>query len=68
MVGAALLGGGFGGRAWSLVLASAGFLYCVVGAAWLGVRIDVLLATGSLLLAAAVLLPERSLVGKPQPQ
>lgn len=59
LVGAALWGGGFGGRGWSLLLAAAGLFYGVVGVLWLEVRIDVLLAAGSLALAAAAILPER---------
>jgi hypothetical protein len=59
LVGAALLGDGFGGGGWSLLLAAAGFFYGVVGVLWLGVRIDVLLVAGSLALATAAVLPER---------
>ena len=55
VVGAALCGGGFGGRAWTLVLSAAGLWYGLVGSLWLGVRIDMLLAAGSAALAVAAL-------------
>ena len=55
LVGASLLGSGFGSRAWSLVAAAAGLLYGLAGAFWLHVRIDLVLAAGSLLLAVVAI-------------
>lgn len=49
-IGIALIAGGFGSRAWSLLLATAGLFYGVFGAARLGVVIDVALAAGALCL------------------
>ena len=62
LVGAALLGGGFGSRPWSLVAAAAGLLYGLTGIFWLHVHIDMVLVAGSLLLAVAaiVALPSRA--------
>jgi len=55
LVGVALFADGFGGRAWPLLLSAAGLWYGLVGAVVLDVRIDALLAAGSLALAASVL-------------
>lgn len=60
MIGLALLGGGLGSRAWSLVLASAGAFYGIFGAAYLGVSIDLVLLAGALALAFTALRDERA--------
>ncbi len=52
-IGFALLAGGIG-RAFSLVLAGAGLFYALVGSLWLGVRMDLFLLAGSLLLALSL--------------
>jgi hypothetical protein len=51
VIGVALLGGGLGSRAWSLVLAALGLFYGLFGVFRLGVLLDL-----GLLLAATVLL------------
>lgn len=49
-IGFALLGGGFGSRAWSRILASLGLCYGLFGALRLGVLLDVGLVLGAALL------------------
>jgi len=49
-IGFALLFGGFGGRAWSLVLAAVGLFYGMFGATRLGVTLDLFLVAGALAL------------------
>ena len=51
VIGATLVLGNFGSRAWPLALAALGLFYGVFGAAVLGVTIDWLLAAGALALA-----------------
>jgi hypothetical protein len=55
LVGLALLGNGFGARAWSLVLGFAGQFYGLFGAVRLGVHMDFVLLAGSLALLAMTL-------------
>ncbi len=50
LIGFTLLAGGFGSRAWNLLVAAAGLFYGVFGVARLGVRLDVALAAGGLCL------------------
>jgi hypothetical protein len=50
LIGFTLLAGGFGSRAWTLVVVAAGLFYGVFGVARLGVRLDVVLAAGGLFL------------------
>jgi undecaprenyl-diphosphatase len=50
-IGITLIACGFGSRAWSRILASAGVAYGVVGVVWLGVWLDVGLLIGALTLA-----------------
>ncbi len=50
VIGFALLGGGLGGRAWSVVLAGAGVFYALVGTLRLGVHIDLFLLAGAIAL------------------
>ena len=52
--GTALLLGGLGSRAWSLVLAVTGLVYAVIGVMRLGVVIDLILLAGAAALAIAV--------------
>ena len=52
VIGLTLLAGGFGSRAWSLLLVAAGLFYGIVGVARLGVALDVALAAGALCLLA----------------
>lgn len=47
VIGFALLAGGLGSRAWSIVLAVVGLFYGLFGAARLGVRLDVALVGGA---------------------
>jgi hypothetical protein len=54
VVGFALLGGGFGNRAWSWTLAVASASYAVFGVVRLGVMLDVVLLIGALILAVRV--------------
>ena len=57
LIGVSLFFGGLGSRAWDLVLAAAGLFYGVYGAVGLGVRIDMLLAAGALVLGVTAALP-----------
>jgi len=50
VIGLTLLAGGFGSRAWSLLLVAAGLFYGVFGVARLGVSLDVVLVAGALCL------------------
>ena len=50
VIGFTLLAGGFGSRAWSLLLVAAGLFYGLFGAARLGVSLDVVLVAGALCL------------------
>ena len=52
VIGFTLLAGGFGSKAWSLVLVAAGTFYGLFGVARLGVVLDVVLAGGALCLLA----------------
>lgn len=54
-IGLALLGGGFGMRAWSLTLAGLGAFYALFGTLVLGVWIDLALLAGSVALATTAL-------------
>ena len=55
VIGLTLLAGGFGSRAWSLVLAAAGLFYSVFGMARLGVMLDVGLLVGAVALVVPAL-------------
>lgn len=55
VIGLGLVAGGFGSRAWSLVLALGGLFYGVTGAVVLGVTVDWLLVAGALALLATAL-------------
>lgn len=57
VIGVALILGGLGSRAWSLILAATGMFYGVFGAARLGVAIDSVLLIGSVLLVLVALRP-----------
>lgn len=52
LTGITLLADGFGSRAWSLLLAGASTFYGIVGVAFLGVGLDIVLVFGAALLAA----------------
>lgn len=64
LIGFTLLAGGFGSRAWNLVVAAAALFYGVFGVARLGVRLDVVLAAGaiSLLVLSASRRPAREAI------
>ncbi|MFO0744511.1 MAG: hypothetical protein U1F43_02415 [Myxococcota bacterium] len=57
VIGATLVAGGFGSRAWSLVLAAVGLFFGVFGVARLGVVLDLGLVAGALALAVMALVP-----------
>lgn len=57
VIGAGLVSGGLGRRAWSTVLAVAGLFYGVFGVLRLGVILDVVLAAGAVALLLATYLP-----------
>lgn len=60
VIGFSLLAGGFGSRAWSLVLGAAGLFYGVFGVMRLGVRLDLPLVAGALGLLAASFLQHQA--------
>ena len=53
VVGLALLGNAYGGRAWSTVLGISGVVYGLIGTFRLGVQIDLVLLAGAVLLLVA---------------
>jgi hypothetical protein len=61
VIGFALLGGGFGSRAWSLGLGMLGLLYGVIGVFWLGVTLDIGLIAFAMALVVAVMAPARAM-------
>jgi hypothetical protein len=65
VIGLTLLAGGFGSRAWSLLLVAAGLFYGVFGVARLGVSLDLVLVAGALCLL--VLLGRRRSAGRASP-
>ncbi len=64
VIGFALLGGGFGARAWSIVLAAFGLFFGLTGVLWLGVTLDVALVVAASALLVEALAP--SLVRPPR--
>lgn len=63
-IGFALLGGGLGSRAWSLILAGVGIFYGVFGVIRLGVMLDVGLVGGAIVLLVATLRSSRQRANK----
>ena len=57
VIGFALLGGGLGSRAWSLVLAGLGLCYGVFGVVHLGIGLDLGLVAGAIVLAVVAMHP-----------
>lgn len=56
VIGLALMVGGFGSTAWSLVLGATGIFYGALGAARLGVTIDWVLMAGALMISSVALI------------
>jgi len=54
VIGLALVLGGLGSRAWSVVVGATGIFYGIFGAAHLGVRLDWVLLLGALMSVLAV--------------
>lgn len=65
-IGAALLGGGLGARAWSLTLATLGLFYGAFGVLRLGVFLDAGLILAAAVLFVAALRGERASSGPPR--
>jgi len=59
VIGFTLIAGGFGSRAWSLVLAAAGLFYGIFGVARLGLLLDIALVAGALALCALAIAPRQ---------
>lgn len=57
VIGLTLLAGGFGSRAWSVILALLGLFYGLFGALHLGVWMDFVLASGAMALLGTALAP-----------